>query len=256
MSLYLNQIAQLVALQKIDNAIYDVEKKLKKAPEEIESLEERFVEYNTQKLHIEEKLAHLVEQEKRISAEVEGSIANIKKSKAKLSQVENEKEFSAMSREMDNMEKQNKYREDEQQALVGELELQNTLHAEILETWKEVDEQLKEAKTELESFIAESQKELDELKVARKESLVDVPHPVLVRYEFIRRRLKHPVIVNVKGGICSGCNISIPPQIYNELQRGQQIVSCPNCQRLVYWSEHFNDGTQENAEQAEASVEE
>ena len=61
-----------------------------------------------------------------------------------------------------------------------------------------------------------------------------------MRYEFIRRRLEHPVIVAVKEGICSGCHIAVPPQSFIELQRGQQILSCPNCQRLIFWCEHFS----------------
>ena len=68
----------------------------------------------------------------------------------------------------------------------------------------------------------------------------NIPQPVFMRYEFIRRRLEHPVIVGVKEGICSGCHISVPPQSFIELQRGQQILSCPNCQRLIFWCEHFS----------------
>ena len=63
---------------------------------------------------------------------------------------------------------------------------------------------------------------------------------MFVRYEFIRKRLEHPVIVAVKEGICTGCHIAVPPQSYIELQRGQQILSCPNCQRLIFWNEHFD----------------
>ena len=61
-----------------------------------------------------------------------------------------------------------------------------------------------------------------------------------MRYEFIRVRLEHPVIVAVTDGICSGCNIAVHPQSFIELQRGQQILSCPNCQRLIFWCEHFS----------------
>lgn len=62
-----------------------------------------------------------------------------------------------------------------------------------------------------------------------------------MRYEFIRERLEHPVIVGVRDGICTGCNIAIPPQSFIELQGGKQILSCPNCQRLIFWEEHFDD---------------
>ncbi|MDL2207490.1 C4-type zinc ribbon domain-containing protein, partial [Desulfovibrio sp. OttesenSCG-928-M16] len=60
-----------------------------------------------------------------------------------------------------------------------------------------------------------------------------------------RERLRHPVIVPVADGVCSGCNIAIPPQNFIELQRASQILSCPNCQRLMFWSEHFASGGDE-----------
>ena len=61
---------------------------------------------------------------------------------------------------------------------------------------------------------------------------------------FCRRCLyttRHPLGLTLDDdGICSGCNIAVPPQSFIELQRGQQILSCPNCQRLIFWCEHFS----------------
>ena len=76
-----------------------------------------------------------------------------------------------------------------------------------------------------------------------------------MRYEFIRSRLEHPVIVAVKDGVCSGCNIAVPPQAFIELQRGRQILSCPNCQRLIFWCEHFSPSQETKAEKPEAAAE-
>ena len=84
-------------------------------------------------------------------------------------------------------------------------------------------------------------RKLAELEEKRQHAAGVIPQPVFVRYEFIRKRLEHPVIVAVKEGICTGCHIAVPPQSYIELQRGQQILSCPNCQRLIFWNEHFPD---------------
>ena len=36
-------------------------------------------------------------------------------------------------------------------------------------------------------------------------------------------------------GTCQGCNMNIPPQLYNILQRGDAIELCPNCNRIIYW---------------------
>ena len=80
-----------------------------------------------------------------------------------------------------------------------------------------------------------------------------LPAPILARYEFIRSRLANPVIVSVDQGVCSGCNISIPPQFFIELQKGQQILSCPNCQRLIFWVGHVpEEDKPQEAPKAEA----
>ncbi len=245
MSLYLNQIEQLIALQKIDNVIYDVDKLLKKAPLDLEELKTKFDQLDAQKKNVEEKLEHLHEQEKRLATELEFASAGMKKSKAKLDQVENDRELDAASREIDNMENKNKTFEDEQAALASELLFQNTRLEDILELWKEAEENYKEAEENLSVLVKDSEIQITALEEDRRNALAHIPAPVLSRYEFIRRRLKHPVIVPVKEGVCKGCHISIPPQAYNELQRGQQIVSCPNCQRLIYWAEHFKTAEEE-----------
>ena len=77
---------------------------------------------------------------------------------------------------------------------------------------------------------------------------------MLGRYEFIRNRLRHPVIVPVNEGVCSGCHIAIPPQVFIDLQRGSHIMSCPNCQRLMYWGNHFQDPEAEKAAEAPKMV--
>lgn len=59
MSLYLEQIRQLVALQRVDDAIHSVEMELEQAPKELEDLKNRFAATNTQRERVLEKLAHL-----------------------------------------------------------------------------------------------------------------------------------------------------------------------------------------------------
>ena len=44
-------------------------------------------------------------------------------------------------------------------------------------------------------------------------------------------------IVAVADAVCQGCNMNIPPQMYNELQRGDSLKKCPNCDRIIYWKD-------------------
>lgn len=238
-SLYLKQIEQLVALQKVDDEIHTIKSGLKNAPQEVDSLQQRYNIIEEQRNRVLDKLSHLKDQEKRLIGEIEDDSLRIKKSKSKLMLVGNTKEYHAMMREMDSMEKLNRSREEEKFALMEELQRQNDALAEVDIRYGELKAELDVKRASLEERLAEGKQALDVLEKKRGNAGKEVPAPVLDRYEFIRRRLDHPVIVPVDAGICSGCHISIPPQAFIELQRGQQILSCPNCQRLIYWCEHF-----------------
>ena len=155
-------------------------------------------------------------------------------------QVGNQREYHAMMREMDSMEKVNRSREEEKMTLLEELQYQNDALAEIDLTYTAIKAELEVKRDGLEEKLQKGNAALEVLNEKRAGASKNIPQPVFMRYEFIRRRLEHPVIVGVKEGICSGCHISVPPQSFIELQRGQQILSCPNCQRLIFWCEHFS----------------
>ena len=89
MSLYLEQIRQLVALQHVDDAIHAVKTELKTAPQEVEELSRRFAVQEEQRNRVLDKLQHLKEQQKRLDVDIEDDSARIKKSKSKLMQVGN-----------------------------------------------------------------------------------------------------------------------------------------------------------------------
>ena len=87
--------------------------------------------------------------------------------------------------------------------------------------------------------LAEKRARLEVLDKEKKKASEAVPAPILTRYNFIRSRIPNPVIVPVSEGVCKGCNVVIPPQAFIDLQKGEQILSCPNCLRIIFWERHF-----------------
>jgi Zn-ribbon protein, possibly nucleic acid-binding len=249
LSLYLKQIEQLICLQKVDDEIHTIKQELGSAPQELENLRMRFAEVTDQRNYQQDKMSHLRDQEKRLGFEIEDDTARIRKSKSKLMNVGNAKEYHAMVREMDSLERVNRNREEEKDALREELVRQTSLLAEVEAQHLALENELAVCEQSLQERMSKWQMALEELEAKRGEAGKDVSRPVFSRYEFIRERLKHPVIVPVTVGICSGCNIAIPPQNFIELQKAAQILSCPNCQRLMFWSEHFKQEAQAEAPQ-------
>lgn len=236
---YLNQIKQLVELQKVDDLIFDARREMDSAPRDVDELRRRFEAVDSRRNHVLDKLSHLEDQRKRLSNEIDEDAVKIKKSKNKMMQVGNEREHQAIVREMDSLERSSRAREDERMALLDELQLANDSLAEIDREYNAIKEELDSKSAALEETIAFGNDQLAVLAKKRQAASESIPRPIFMRYEFIRNRLEHPVIVSVDDGICSGCNIAIPPQTYIEVQQGQQILSCPNCQRLIFWNQHF-----------------
>lgn len=254
-AMYFDEIKNLVELQKVDDQRFLVKQEIQNAPKEIEALTKKFEQIDGRRSHILEKIAHIQEQQKRIAYEIDDDSAKIKKSKNKLMQVGNTREYQAVMREMDTMEKNNRSREEEKTVLMDELQIQNSALGDIESDHAAIKEELAIKQEGLKEKLEIAQKSLDELDKHRADASQKISRPVFMRYEFIRSRLEHPVIVAVKNGVCSGCHIAVPPQTYIELQRGQQILSCPNCQRLIFWNEHFSVADEEKAESSSSGEE-
>jgi predicted nucleic acid-binding Zn-ribbon protein len=249
--MYEKQIEQLIVLQQLDDEIILLEEELVNAPRELQDLEERHQALTEEMEALKEKRDMLSSQHKRLSSEIEDDNLKIKKSKNKLMMASNTKEYQAMMREMDNLEKLNRMREDENMALVEEIGRLDAEAEELGTRATEVEDELTQKRKSLDKRVNAAKKRLTELQAKRDKACEIIPKPILSRYEFIRSRLENPVIVEVDTGICAGCNIAIPPQTFNELQRGKQIHSCPNCQRLIYWSEHMPQEAEKETAEAE-----
>lgn len=239
MSLYLKQIEQLAALQKIDDEIMHLNAFLQNAPLELERMQQRSTELQVDVKEVEDKISQVVAQRDQLDSDIEDAGLKIKKSKNKLMMVSNSKEHQAMIREIDNLEKMNRNREEEKISLTEELARQEEGLAELQKRLADLQREITQKKKDISQKLQWSKDRLAVLQGQRGTAEEVIPKPILSRYHFIRSRLSQPVVVAVDQGICKGCNISIPPQTFNVLQKGEQILSCPNCHRIIYWAGHF-----------------
>lgn len=91
---------------------------------------------------------------------------------------------------------------------------------------------------EIEKSQADSRDHLAELALRRESLLATLPAAQLKRYEEIARVRAGLVVAAATDGFCQACRLGFPPQIFNELQRNEKILNCPNCNRIIYWPDH------------------
>lgn len=93
------------------------------------------------------------------------------------------------------------------------------------------------ARVEVEAqALAAREKQLDaelvRLRAVRARIVADGDPKLLEQYERIATR-RRPVAVRVRGTLCLGCRVDIPPQQCIEIQRAERVITCGNCQRIL-----------------------
>jgi predicted nucleic acid-binding Zn-ribbon protein len=100
---------------------------------------------------------------------------------------------------------------------------------------RELERQINEALASVESESATATQQTSALSVEREKLKAELSKPLVRRYEFISGRRPGRAVVPAREGRCTGCNLMLPPQLFNELQLNTKILQCTNCQRVLYF---------------------
>ncbi len=230
------KIQTLVRLQNAEIDIHRVEKALAVAPKRFDELT---VERQRLADAVQAAEAHLAELNKRYR-ELEGEARQQQdraaKRGARLHEVKTNKEYQATLKEIDDIKAIVSGVEDEMLTLLDTIEAAKR----NLETKKQdvadCSQVLADEAAAVEQAMAEDRKRLEALRQEREEIAGRVDPELMPIY--LKARVQQPdqrAVAGVVNGVCQGCHMNIPPQLYNELQRQDDLKICPLCQRIIYW---------------------
>jgi len=237
--MYLEQLKKLIELQDIDNKLIEYKQKIEEIPKMLDILQSDIEELLAKKEELTEKINIIEKNKKNLELEIQENAAKIKTVKNKIMMISKSREYQAMMKELDNFERINRNKEEDLALILEDLSLLKKDFDEVVAQIEEKQSKMDELKKKAENELQTLQAKIKDLEQARDNAYHSIPTPILSRYNFIKERLNQPVVVPVRDGICMGCCISITPQVYVELQKGEQILNCPNCQRLIYWEEFY-----------------
>jgi hypothetical protein len=100
------------------------------------------------------------------------------------------------------------------------------------EARKHMEEQLAQLAAREENL----KKELAELTANRQELAGAVDESARARYERLVRNKGETVVVGVQHGVCGGCHMRVPAQVLVSCQAQQELITCTNCGRILYYS--------------------
>jgi uncharacterized protein len=235
-----DQLKKLEELQKYDAQIQELNLAKTAIPAKLEATRndltrvegllanERAQIAETQRYHNEQK--GLVQTD-------EEHLAN---AKSKQSAAKNTKEYAAAQRELDMTRESLAVRQAEITKLVEAIQSKEKLLAERDNDVRTLRSSVEKDDEQAKARIAEIDARIAGLKAERDKIAATVRPDVLKRYGAIRIR-KGLAMAPVGNGTCRGCNMNIPPQLFNVLQRGTTIETCPYCHRIIFWEEIMKD---------------
>ncbi|MCX8011948.1 MAG: C4-type zinc ribbon domain-containing protein [Desulfobacterota bacterium] len=240
-----DQLELLKQLQLIDNMLKNLEKIKLDFPKKITQLEKE-KEKRKQLLEKEKTSLDIVQKEKRKKElELSQEIERLKKSQDKLSQVKTNKEYQAVLKEIEEIKQHNSDIETEILICMEDIDVltQKVKEAEIeYQNWiKNFEDQ----KSYLTRELERSKQELENQQTLRSQIIGLIEPELLKKFELIKERRQGLAIAAIQNGLCSGCNINIPPQKILEIRKSNNaIMYCPFCNRIIYFEEAKSENSQ------------
>ena len=158
---------------------------------------------------------------------------NIVRSEARLKEIKTQKEYQAVSKEIASAKKLKVELEDQILQKTGQLEEWQGELTERQENLQALEVNIAQQKREVQSKIDSLEAEISAGVVAREAAVKGLPASIMKRYSKLRDQRKGIAVVEAKDGCCLGCNMNLPPQLYNTLFRGDDVITCPHCQRIL-----------------------
>jgi predicted nucleic acid-binding Zn-ribbon protein len=235
-----DQLRRLEELQQHDARIQELENALKAIPAKLASTQNDLARVETmlatERAALTETERYYAEQ-KGLLTEDEQSVAG---AKHKLTQAKNSKEYMAAQREIEQRRESLTGREGEIAKLVEAVDAKKKLLGDRANDVQTLKDSLQKDNDAARARMSELEGKIAALRAERDALAAGIKPEVLKRYGTIRMR-RGLAVVSVRNGTCQGCNMNIPPQLYNTLQRGQTIETCPSCHRIIYWEDLMKD---------------
>ncbi|MFU8769724.1 MAG: zinc ribbon domain-containing protein [Desulfotignum sp.] len=231
-------IETLVSLQKIETEILRLQSVIEKIEKEKKTLADRLREFEAALNAEKHTLAEIQQQCKDIEHEIKVVDDRIIKSNETLRMVKTNKEYQVLLREVDDNKKRKDILEDHLLALYDQREAAETRVGESDAQFLQLTEQIHAQQSEIEKKTVDDKELLQEF-VAQQQTIGQSLDPALLnRFRRIARMNKGQAVAQVRNESCMGCFMNVPPQLCIEVQRANQLISCPQCSRILY---HVNE---------------
>lgn len=229
------ELQKLIALQNLDTTIRKLEKDQQATPERRAEIEKEFDQRAFEIRALENRRDEAKHTRARLENEAVEQRGRAERAERNLMSSKKQDEYTAAIREADAARKQISQLETQ---ILEQLEQLEQAETALKERADEIASMNSDREAKLKAFDDETGTIADRLITARKEReevFAGLPKPMSAQYSRIGARIRDGVAVaEARNRSCSACFMSLRPQMMAEIRRGDEIITCDNCGRILY----------------------
>ena len=235
------QLQLLWKLQTLELQIDEAQKKRATYPLEVERLQGLLWAQEEQQEEERKRIEELEKERVTMEGELELESERIKRSQLKLLEIKTNKEYQALLQEIEGGKERNGQREEEIIRVLEEIDRLKAEYAGFVERAQKERVEIEGESATIQEHMAKAERDIAHWQQSREEVVGTLDPELLKRYTTLKEKRDGIAVVKVKNEGCQGCYVNIPPQLYNEVQKNQEIILCPNCHRILYWENKGGD---------------
>jgi predicted nucleic acid-binding Zn-ribbon protein len=232
----LKDLALALRLQAVDRKIASLEAEIATLPKHVAEIE-RKLETHTRQLEKDKAALGANGRDRRqLEGEIQAHGQKISKLRDQSLQAKTNEQYRAFQNEISYAEGEIRKAEDR---ILELMESSETLEKNVASSEVDLKKQTQHVEAEKKSArerTAVDQKQLAQVAAERKAIVGEMTPNFYTTYERIRKKTKNTPIADATDGRCEGCRISLRPQLFQDLRRGDQILLCESCGRILIYN--------------------
>ena len=232
----LEDIEKLLILQDRDRKLLTLREELAHIPVERQQLQAKAAQAQINLDAAKHRVKHLESERKKLELEVESKKQLIERYSLQQFQTKKNEEYRALTHEIDTCKQVISELEDQQLEFMEQGDAAQREAAKLTQSTAEMKRVLDSRLGDLAAREKNLQSELGELQANRGELAAAVAESTRSRYERLFKQKGQNVVVGIQHGVCGGCHMQLSRQIVVTAQAEREIVTCPNCGRILYYT--------------------
>jgi predicted nucleic acid-binding Zn-ribbon protein len=230
-----SELSHLISLQDVDVEIKRLTEEIESLPARRDELERQFAESVKEHLGAKQELEDAQAAKRRLEGELEQEQQKHQKFKNDLMKATNEREYTTAVREIDVARKAISALETEVLKLMERIE---KLEAQVAAAEPEMESRRVEIDSQLKEWLASAdanQRRLEVLRVERAAKMQALGPETRATYQRLSRMRSGLALAEARDYKCMACRMTIRPQVFSDIRRGESIITCESCGRILYF---------------------